>query len=267
MTQRGDLRIGAVIAAGAGLVGVPAHFRAGRELCFVERCVMTQRGIFLVAFGVGAALPIAGAVGVPADFGTGGSLGLDRHHVMPQRRDRLIGFCIVAAPVLAVISALQTRLGAGGLLNSPYVPGSGHVVANRTAPLAAAHRAAQLAAVLRSVTRGFAGFVNGLSDEFLVIRMAGLGDLLPLHDLSAVFAGAAQHLLARLLAGRFPDDLPLRAFGAVAERIDGFAADGAAPLQRAHRAFVSRGGAGFGAGGGRFRPKRLRVIMIDFGKL
>ena len=85
MAQRGLLHVGGVVAAGAGVVGVPADFCAGGSLCVVAHTVMAQRGLLHVGGVVAAG---AGFVSVPADFCAGGSL-------------RVVGFELVVLAIKA----------------------------------------------------------------------------------------------------------------------------------------------------------------------
>ena len=73
VSQRVQLGIGGVIAAGAGVVGLPAGLDAGGSLCGMGNRVVSQRRQLFISAVVAAG---AGVVGVPADLGTGSRLGL-----------------------------------------------------------------------------------------------------------------------------------------------------------------------------------------------
>ena len=74
MPQCGQLHIGGVVAAGAGIVGFPANFHAGSGLRGVVGQAMAGSGNFRVG-GVAAALALAGFIGIPAGLGAGGGFG------------------------------------------------------------------------------------------------------------------------------------------------------------------------------------------------
>ena len=74
MPQRGQLHIGGVAAAGAGIVGFPAGLRAGSGLGGVMGQAMAGGGNFRVG-GVAAPLARAGFIGFPAGLGAGGGFG------------------------------------------------------------------------------------------------------------------------------------------------------------------------------------------------
>ena len=71
MVQCGQLRIGGMVTAGAGFVGVPANFRTGGSLRIVMHQSMVQRGQLRIGGMVTAG---TGFVSVPAGFRTGGGL-------------------------------------------------------------------------------------------------------------------------------------------------------------------------------------------------
>ena len=71
VAQRSLLRIGGVIAAGAGLVGAPADFGAGRGLGGVVQQIVAQGSLLRIGGVVAAG---AGHVGIPAGFGAAGGL-------------------------------------------------------------------------------------------------------------------------------------------------------------------------------------------------
>ena len=100
MALRGLLHIGGVIAAGAGIVGVPADGRAGGGLCVVTHTVMALRGLLHIGGVIAAG---AGLVSVPADGGAGGSLCFMLHLVVG-------GIAVVALASTAV----GRRLAGGG---------------------------------------------------------------------------------------------------------------------------------------------------------
>ena len=95
MPQRGLLRIGGVVAAAAGLIGVPADFGAGGRLRVVLHRVMPQRLLLHVGGVIAAG---AGFVSVPADCGAGGSLCV----VVLQIVGIWVGVAVVAIAVSAV---------------------------------------------------------------------------------------------------------------------------------------------------------------------
>ena len=66
-----QLRIGGIVAAGAGFVSIPADFRTGGSLRFVLLQIMIQCGQ-LCAGGIVAAETGAGFVSIPALFRAGG---------------------------------------------------------------------------------------------------------------------------------------------------------------------------------------------------
>ena len=72
MVQRGKLRVCGIVAAGAGVVFVPADIKAGRGFGGVGHQVMVQRGNLRVGGIVAAG---AGVVFVPTFFGTGRGFG------------------------------------------------------------------------------------------------------------------------------------------------------------------------------------------------
>ena len=78
MVQCGQLRIGGIIAAGAGVVSVPALFRAGGGFC----CVLLQIMLCGQLFAGGIAAADAAVVSVPADFRTGGGFCCVLHQVV-----------------------------------------------------------------------------------------------------------------------------------------------------------------------------------------
>ena len=99
VVQRGLLRIGGVVAAGAGLIGVPADFGAAGRLRIVRHVVVVQRGLLHVGGVVAAG---AGFVGVPADMEAGRGL-------------RVVGFEGVGVRISLAIAALAIRaVGRGG---------------------------------------------------------------------------------------------------------------------------------------------------------
>ena len=81
MVQRGDFLISGIVAAGAGVVSIPALFRAGGGLRFMRHQIMFQCGDFLIS-GIVAAQAGTGFVGVPADFRTSGGFCCVLHQIM-----------------------------------------------------------------------------------------------------------------------------------------------------------------------------------------
>ena len=111
VSQRVQLRIGGVVAAGAGIVGLPAGLGAGGSLCVMGNRVVSQR-VQLCIGGVVAAG--AGVVGLPAGLDAGGSLCGMGNRVMSQRRQLFISAVVAAgAGVVGVPADLGTgsRLG------------------------------------------------------------------------------------------------------------------------------------------------------------
>ena len=78
MVQRGQLRIGGMVAAGAGFVSVPTLFRTGGGFC----CVLLQIMLCGQLFAGGIAAADAAVVSVPADFRTGGGFCSVVHQIM-----------------------------------------------------------------------------------------------------------------------------------------------------------------------------------------
>ena len=69
MVQCGQLFAGGIVAAGAGFVSIPTLFRTGGDFCCVLLQIMVQRGQLCIGGIVAAG---AGVVSIPADFRTGG---------------------------------------------------------------------------------------------------------------------------------------------------------------------------------------------------
>ena len=84
MSKRRNLLVGAVIAAGAGVVGIPADFRTGCHLRIVMDKVMPQSRNLLVGTVITAG---TGIVGFPAHFCAGSCLCVMVHQIMAQSRD------------------------------------------------------------------------------------------------------------------------------------------------------------------------------------
>ena len=105
----GQFHIGTVVAAGAGIVGIPADFRAGRSFRFVMHQIVVIRidGQFHIGTVVAAG---AGIVGLPAGLGAGSGLAGMGNRVMSQRRQLLIGAVVAAG---AGIVGLPALFGAG----------------------------------------------------------------------------------------------------------------------------------------------------------
>ena len=80
MVQCGQLRIGGVVAAGTGVVSIPADFRTGRGFCCVLLQIMVQCGQLLI--GGGIVTTGAGFVSVPADFRTAGGFCIVMHQIV-----------------------------------------------------------------------------------------------------------------------------------------------------------------------------------------
>ena len=101
MTGCRDLHIGGVAAVAAGVVGVPANFRAGGRLGFMVRQSVTGcRGLRM---GSGIAAVAAGIIGAPAHFRAGRSLGFMVRQRMTGCRDLHIGgVAAVAASIVSV---------------------------------------------------------------------------------------------------------------------------------------------------------------------
>ena len=97
--QRLQLRIGAVVAAGTGVVGVPALFRAGGGLRGMVEQVVSQRRQLRISAVVAAG---AGVVGVPADLGTGSRLGLVVDQVV------VVGIYIAGIKGIYLVCAIGT---------------------------------------------------------------------------------------------------------------------------------------------------------------
>ena len=76
MFQRGQFRIGGMVAAGAGFVSIPAGFRTGGSLRVVIHQSMVQCGHLCIGGIVAAG---AGFVSIPADFRTGGGFCIVTH--------------------------------------------------------------------------------------------------------------------------------------------------------------------------------------------
>ena len=101
MIQCGQLRIGGMVAAGAGFVSIPADFRTGGGLRFMLHQSMIQCGQLRIGGMVAAG---AGFVSIPADFRTGG------------------GFCFVLLQIMVIgvffavflTTHLTDRFGAAG---------------------------------------------------------------------------------------------------------------------------------------------------------
>ena len=105
----GQFHIGTVVAAGAGIVGLPADFRTGRRLRFVMHQIVVVRinGQFHIGTVVAA---LAGIVGLPAGLGAGSGLAGMGNRVMSQRRQLLIGAVVAAG---AGVIGLPALFGAG----------------------------------------------------------------------------------------------------------------------------------------------------------
>ena len=104
VARRGDLHIGRVIAARAGLVGIPTDLLAGHGLCLMINVIMIQRGDFHVSRVI-TALTGTGFVSIPADLSTGHSLGGMRCLQVALCADLLIGRIVAARTGLVCIPA------------------------------------------------------------------------------------------------------------------------------------------------------------------
>ena len=110
MVQCGLLRIGGIVATGAGVVSVPAGFRTGGGFRFVRHQIMVQCGHLCIGVIVAAG---TGFVSIPADFLTGGGFCLVVHKIMFQCGDFSISG-IVAAGAGAGVVSLPADLRTGG---------------------------------------------------------------------------------------------------------------------------------------------------------
>ena len=88
--QRRKFHIGGVIAARAGIVFVPADFRAGCRFRFVLFQIMVQSGNLFIS-GMRTALTLAGIVCVPADFRAVRCLRIVMHRIVTRRGNLFIG--------------------------------------------------------------------------------------------------------------------------------------------------------------------------------
>ena len=110
MVQRGDFLISGIVAAGAGVVSIPALFRAGGGLRVMMHQVMVQHGQ-LCAGGIVAAGAGAGIVS-PALFCAGGGLRYVTHQIMVQCGQLFAGG--IAAADAAVVSVPADFRTSGG---------------------------------------------------------------------------------------------------------------------------------------------------------
>ena len=110
MAQRLLFHIGGIIAAGAGVIGVPANLGAGRGLRGVVHDVMPQR----LLHGIGRVVAAeAGIVGIPADDGAGrGSPGVVGELVLQRLLFNIGGVGTAGAGHVSV----PALFGAGGFL-------------------------------------------------------------------------------------------------------------------------------------------------------
>ena len=105
-----QFHLGGVIAAGAGIVFIPANFGAGGGFGIVVYQIVFQRRQFHLGGVVAAG---AGIVFVPADFGAGGRLRIVMYQIVFQRRELHLGG-VSAALTLAGVIFLPANFGAGG---------------------------------------------------------------------------------------------------------------------------------------------------------
>ena len=106
----GDFHLSGVIAAGAGIVFIPANFGAGGRLGVVMHQVVFQRKQLHLSGVIAAG---AGIVFLPANLGAGGGFGVVMHQLVFQRRDFHLGG-VSAALTLAGIICIPANFGAGG---------------------------------------------------------------------------------------------------------------------------------------------------------
>ena len=114
--QRRQFHLGGVIAAGAGIVFIPANFGAGGCLGVVMHQLVFQRRDFHLG-GVSAALTLAGVIFIPANFGAGGRLCVVVHQVVVVRVRSIIWVYIsIRSLVVAVVAVcvVHGRSNAGG---------------------------------------------------------------------------------------------------------------------------------------------------------
>ena len=111
-----DFHLSGVIAAGAGIVFLPANLGAGGGLGIVVHQLVFQRRDFHLG-GVSAALALAGVIFIPANFGAGGRLGVVVHQVVVVRV-RSIPWVYISIRSLAVavsaVCVVHGRRNAGG---------------------------------------------------------------------------------------------------------------------------------------------------------
>ena len=102
--QRREFHLGGVVAAGAGIVFLPANLGAGGGFGVVMHQLVFQRGDFHLG-GVSAALALAGVIFIPANFGAGGRLGVVVHQVVVVRVRSIIQVYIsIRSLVVAVVA-------------------------------------------------------------------------------------------------------------------------------------------------------------------
>ena len=107
-----DFHLGGIIAAGAGIVFIPANFGAGGRLRVVVHQIVFQRRQLHLGGVITAG---AGIVFLPAGLGAGGRFGVVVHQLVFQRRDFHLGG-VSAALALAGVIFLPANFGAGGRL-------------------------------------------------------------------------------------------------------------------------------------------------------
>ena len=99
MSQCRQLRIGGVVAAGAGVVILPTNFGAGGSLADLVNRVMSQCRHLRIGGIVAAG---AGIVGFPADFCTGRRLRFVMHQIV------IVWICIAALNNFTLVEARPT---------------------------------------------------------------------------------------------------------------------------------------------------------------
>ena len=128
--QRRQFHLGGVVAAGAGIVFLPAGLGAGGGFGIVVYQIVFQGGEFHLG-GVSAALALAGVIFIPANFGAGGGLRVVAHQVVVVRVRSIpwvyisIRSLVVAVVAVCVVHGRRNAGGCGlkahanGALNEP----------------------------------------------------------------------------------------------------------------------------------------------------
>ena len=101
MSQRGQLHIGGIVAAGAGIVGFPADLGAGSGLAGMVGQAVSPVGQLHIGGVVAAG---AGIIGLPADFRAGRGLGLVVDQVV------VVWIYIAGIIVIYLVFAIGTNL-------------------------------------------------------------------------------------------------------------------------------------------------------------